>query len=97
MLFERTGGTHSAVLRSRTPLGPGSVVIVREDIDRHNAPDKAVGAAAIPRVSLERPLLFLWGRRSLEMVAKAARPESACLPVSARTPRPMWKWPGGWG
>ena len=42
---QRTGGTHAAAL-ARPPVKPGAECIVREDLGRHNALDKAVGAAA---------------------------------------------------
>ncbi|MEI6501486.1 MAG: formate dehydrogenase accessory sulfurtransferase FdhD [Armatimonadota bacterium] len=71
-LFELTGGTHAAAL-AETPLDEGSALFVREDLGRHNALDKVVGAAALRRVTLQRPLLLLSGRLSFEMVAKAAR------------------------
>lgn len=70
-LFRRTGGTHAAALAA-TPMVAGRAV-VREDLGRHNALDKAVGAAAGMSFDFARSLLFLSGRLSLEMVAKAAR------------------------
>ena len=81
-LFRRTGGAHAAAL-ARLPLGPGSEVLVREDMGRHNALDKVVGMAArrgilAPGLSAAGSrasglLLILSGRLSYEMVAKAAR------------------------
>jgi FdhD protein len=77
-MFRRTGGTHAAAL-ARPPVRPGCECIVREDLGRHNALDKAVGAAA--QRGMLAPLdhargglaLLLSGRLSFEMVAKAAR------------------------
>ncbi len=77
-LFEATGGTHAAAL-VELPLSADGPVFVREDLGRHNALDKAVGAGAMSRLaagsrSYEHGwLLFLSGRLSFEMVAKAAR------------------------
>jgi len=71
-VFRRTGGAHAAAL-SETPISPGASCLVREDIGRHNALDKVVGAAARRGISLERAMLLLSGRLSFEMVVKAAR------------------------
>ena len=55
----------------------GSIVaqsaIVKEDIGRHNALDKVVGEALRRGVPFDDSFLFLSGRMSFEMVAKAAR------------------------
>ncbi len=65
-LFRRTGGLHAAA-----SVGlDGEVVAVREDVGRHNAVDKLLGASlaagAFP------PVLFVSGRAGLELVQKAA-------------------------
>lgn len=84
-LFRLTGGTHAAALLHR-PADGETCVFVREDIGRHNALDKAVGAAACRGVALSQPLLLLSGRLSFEMVAKAARAGIAAVAgVSAPT------------
>ncbi len=73
-LFKRTGGAHAAVL---VQINGGKIVpesaILKEDVGRHNALDKAVGEALRRNVSFENSLLLLSGRMSFEMVAKAAR------------------------
>ncbi|MGI8755957.1 MAG: formate dehydrogenase accessory sulfurtransferase FdhD [Acidimicrobiales bacterium] len=67
-LFAATGGVHGAAAFDTT----GEVVLVREDIGRHNAVDKVVG-----RLSLDGSLpasvlgLFVSGRVSFEIVQKA--------------------------
>lgn len=73
-LFLRTGASHGAALALH-PLGEAQLerIIVREDIGRHNALDKAVGAAVSSGLDLRRAALCLSSRLSFEMVAKAAR------------------------
>jgi len=71
--FRQTGGTHAAAL-AEVPVGEGTGrLVVREDLGRHNALDKAVGAAMRMSFCLDRSLVFLSGRLSFEMVTKAAQ------------------------
>lgn len=74
VLFEQTGATHAAALAVR-PLTSQAIqsAIVREDVGRHNAMDKVIGAAVLKGIELRRSVVFLSGRLSFEMVAKAAR------------------------
>jgi FdhD protein len=69
--FDRTGGLHAAGLFEVD----GTRVVVREDVGRHNAVDKAVGAVLLsPRGvgSLSMPgVLVLSGRIGFELVQKA--------------------------
>ena len=68
-VFAATGGLHAAGL-----WGPdGSLVVVREDIGRHNAVDKVVGHAALAGLlPLTGHLLLVSGRVSFEIVEKSA-------------------------
>lgn len=80
-LFDHTGGVHAAAAFTRT----GEIVMVREDIGRHNAVDKVVGALSFAgRLPARELALFVSGRASFEMVQKAwAAGFEALVSVSA--------------
>jgi FdhD protein len=68
--FRSTGGLHAAGLVSFA----GDVLVVREDIGRHNAVDKVIGWALLEsRFPLGETLLVVSGRTSFEIVQKALR------------------------
>jgi len=73
VLFHRTGASHSAVIAQPPVEVPESRAAAREDVGRHNALDKAVGAALSMGLDLEQSLVLLSSRLSVEMVLKAAR------------------------
>ena len=67
--FAATGGLHATGLFSET----GELLVVREDVGRHNAMDKVIGwAFRADRLPLARTLLCVSGRLSFELVQKAA-------------------------
>ena len=66
--FALTGGLHAAAAFSEA----GELIDIREDVGRHNAVDKLVGAVAERGWPLGPMLLMVSGRVSFEIVQKAA-------------------------
>lgn len=66
--FDATGGLHAAGVFGLA----GAPLAVREDVGRHNAVDKAIGAVARRQWPLPPALLAVSGRQSFEIVQKAA-------------------------
>ena len=68
-VFDRTGGVHAAGLATSS----GELVVVREDVGRHNAVDKVIGAASREQqLPFAATVLVVSARASFEIVQKAA-------------------------
>jgi FdhD protein len=66
-VFARTGGVHAAALATAS----GELLVVREDVGRHNAVDKVTGARVLAGSSPAEACLVVSGRAGFELVQKA--------------------------
>jgi FdhD protein len=80
--FERTGGLHAAALFD----AEGMLMVLREDIGRHNAVDKVIGwAMCASKLPLAESILMVSGRGGFEIAQKAL---AAGVPVLASVSAP---------
>ena len=66
-LFGQTGGAHAAALAT----ADGELLVVREDVGRHNAVDKVTGARVLAGRPTTEAVLVVSGRAGFELVQKA--------------------------
>ena len=66
-VFEQTGGLHAAGLFNDA----GDLLMIREDVGRHNAIDKVIGSAFVEGIDLRMTAMQLSGRVSFEVIQKA--------------------------
>jgi FdhD protein len=85
-VFDATGGLHAAALFALDTPDDPTLIVLREDVGRHNAVDKVIGyALAHGLVPLSNHVLMASGRLSFEIVQKTA---AAGIPILSAVSAP---------
>jgi len=79
-LYRKSGGVHTSALSDGQRM-----VVVAEDIGRHNSLDKIAGRCLIEHIDIPRRILLTTGRISSEMMQKSARLGAAVV-ISRTSP-----------
>ncbi len=78
-VFSHTGGLHAAGLFTRA----GELLLLREDVGRHNAVDKLIGHGllhpTLPTLPYSQHILLVSGRTSFEIIQKALLARIPCI------------------
>jgi len=79
-LYNKTGAAHIAALADKN-----KILILKEDIGRHNAVDKVLGQALMAKKPLKNKILLTSGRVTSEIIRKALRQQ---IPIMASPSAP---------